>query len=309
MAIKTPAEAAAITLGCLGAAVAAPFLAPYLATVSLPFFGTVLAGIFRPGEGERLGTLIVNTAASWFTNLGASAAEQVPAALGKDHNFHLERMLATAYLEALSEVENEVSRSSDQHLKAEADQVIPQIKTRIKDGLGDADLNSLFPVAPGQPSTDEAFANRFSAEKVELMIADPETWHQQLGEEVEITLRRWLNERRAADDRTASRKTLAIPDSERLPAPLNAYVQESLPPRIAHRIGELVKKEDFKKSWIAFQRAHLQEIVRILNRTETTQDDIRRQLGDLAKRFEQFANSGDLVEALAAKLSEFLGNV
>ena len=33
---------------------------------------------------------------------------------------------------------------------------------------------------------------------------------------------------------------------------------KELPKEIPHRLGEIVKRDEFKRSWIAFQRAHFQ---------------------------------------------------
>lgn len=75
MALKNLTKPAAVALGCAGAAVAAPFLAPYLATVSLPFFGAVLAGVFKAEDfKEGVGKVIVNTAAGFLTEIGGSAS-------------------------------------------------------------------------------------------------------------------------------------------------------------------------------------------------------------------------------------------
>jgi len=111
----------AVTLGCAGAAVAAPFLAPYLATVSVPFFGAVLAGVFKAEDfTDNFGKVIVNTAAGFLTGIGGSAIDKIPGTLGDDHNFHLEKMLATAYLESLAAVEREIEAGADERLQEQA---------------------------------------------------------------------------------------------------------------------------------------------------------------------------------------------
>ena len=292
----------AVTLGCAGAAVAAPFLAPYLATVSVPFFGAVLAGVFKAEDfTDNFGKVIVNTAAGFLTGIGGSAIDKIPGTLGDDHNFHLEKMLATAYLESLAAVEREIEAGADERLQEQAAEVFPLLKARIERGLRAKELFLLFPLqTKGQP-VDKAFANRFSAEKISLLIADEERWREQLGDEVEIALRRWLNEERAA-----RQKQLGLSSNVPLPEPLHSRLRAELPHRIAHRISELVKREDFKESWIAFQRAHLQGIARVVERIETSQADIKGSVDALAKRIEGFANQDEFVTAIAGKLEEFL---
>ncbi|CAN5384504.1 hypothetical protein BH18ACI2_BH18ACI2_05850 [soil metagenome] len=292
----------AVTLGCAGAAVAAPFLAPYLATVSVPFFGAVLAGVFKAEDfTDNFGKVIVNTAAGFLTGIGGSAIDKIPGTLGDDHNFHLEKMLATAYLESLAAVEREIEAGADERLQEQAAEVFPLLKARIERGLRAKELFLLFPLQTKDQPVDKAFANRFSAEKISLLIADEERWREQLGDEVEIALRRWLNEERAA-----RQKQLGLSSNVPLPEPLHSRLRAELPHRIAHRISELVKREDFKESWIAFQRAHLQGIARVVERIETSQADIKGSVDALAKRIEGFANQDEFVTAIAGKLEEFL---
>jgi len=298
----------AAALGCAGAAVAAPVLAPYLATVSLPFFGAVLASVFKAEDfKENFGKVIVNTVAGFLTNLGSAAAVQIPGALGADHNSHLEKMLATACLESLESIEKEINAGKDEELKKQAAEVFPRLKNRIKRGLRASGLSLLFPLQSKEQPLETAFANRFSAENITLLIADEEKWHEQLGDEVEISLRRWLNEERAEEERAAGQTQLGIPPDGPLEEPLRKRLRAELPDRIAHRISELVKRDDFNKSWIAFQRAHLQGIVRVVERIETSQADMKQSVYALAQRIEGFANEDRFVDAIAEKLREFLG--
>ncbi|MDX6270513.1 MAG: hypothetical protein QOD28_1736 [Acidobacteriota bacterium] len=312
MSSKSLTKTAMAVLGCAGAAVAAPFIAPYLATVSLPFFGAVLAGVINnEAFKEKLSEAISDTAAGFLTGLGGHfATNKFPGALSPEHNYHLERMLATAYLDSLEAVEAEIKAGADEKLKEQAAQIFTPVKARIKRGLEKEGASLLFPVQAVPQPADKAFANRFSAERVSLLIADEDKRREQLGEEVEIALRRWLNEERAAKGRATGQTTLglAMRDAQ-LPDELRARLHSVMPHRIAHRISELVKRDDFKESWIAFQRAHLQGIVRVVESIETSQADIKTSIDALTQRIENFAGRDDLVATLADMQREYLSRI
>ncbi len=311
MASNSLTKPAAVALGCAGLAVAAPFLAPYLATISLPFFGAVLAGVFKAEEfTDGFGKVIVNTAAGFLTEIGGSAIDKLPGALSSEHNYHLEKMLATAYLESLEAIEKEIAATGDAATKEQAAQIIPLVKARIKRGLKKEEISLLFPLQAAYQPSATAYANRFSAESVTLLIGDEERWREELGREVEIALRRWLNEEQAEKERAARQIQLGLATTdERLPEPLHTHLRAALPHMIAHRISELVKSGEFKESWIAFQRAHLQGISRVVGRIETSQVDIRRSIAALAQRIEGFADEKELVEALAKMQGEYLSKL
>lgn len=312
MTSKSLTKSAMVVLGCAGAAVAAPVIAPYLATLSLPYFGAVLAGaITNEKLKEKLVEAIGSTAAGLLTEIGGHfATDKIPRTLSPDHNFHLERMLATAYLNSLKAIEKEIEAGKDKGLKAQAAQIFPFLKRRIKRGLEERDLAALFPLQSADQSTAKAFANRFSAENVTLLIGDEEKWREHLGDEVEIALRRWLNEERAAEERAAQQTQLGLSTiDERVPDKLRLHVRSEMPRKIAHQIGELVKHDDFKESWIAFQRAHLQGIGRVVERIETSQGDIKESVDALAQRIEGLANEDKFVAALAKMQQEYLSQL
>lgn len=304
MSSKNLTKAALAVLGCAGASVAAPFLAPYLATISLPFFGTVLAGVINNEEfKENLGEAIGNTAAGFLTEIGGHfATDKFPRALSPEHNYHLEKMLATAYLNSLAAVEGELKAGGDEMLRQQAAQTLPAIRARIESGLQEKDSSALFPTQ----AADADFANRFSAENVTLLIADEERRGAELGEEIEKTLRRWLNEGRETEDRAARLTQLQLRRDTRLPEPLRTRLRAELPHRIAHQISELVKRDDFKESWIAFQRAHLQGILRVVERIETSQADIKTSVDALAQQVAGLVSGDEFAAAIAVKLGEFL---
>ena len=308
MSSKNLTKSAMAVLGCAGAAVAAPFIAPYLATLSLPFFGAVLAGVINNNEfKKKLGDAISNTAAGLMTEIGGHfATDKLPRALSSKHNFHLERMLATAYFNSLEAIEEEIKADEDEVLQEQFAKIIPSLKARIKRGLKEKELSALFPSQSPDQSTGTTFANRYSAEKVTLLVADEVKWREQLGEEAETVLRRWLNEQREVEEQSARFTQLSLTRDTRLYEPLRLHLRAEMPHRIAHQISELVKREDFKESWIAFQRAHLQGIVRVVERIDSSQSDIKESVDALAQRIESFANHEAQVAAIAGKLEEFL---
>ncbi|HJR05737.1 MAG TPA: tetratricopeptide repeat protein [Pyrinomonadaceae bacterium] len=311
MSSKSLTKSAMAVLGCAGAAIAAPFIAPYLATISLPFFGAVLAGVINNEEFKQtLGDAISNTAAGFMTEIGGHfATDKLPRALSPEHNFHLERMLATAYLNSLRAIEKELKSGEDEELKGQAAQTLPLLKARLERGLKDKEPSALFPLQTAGQPTDATFANRFSAEKVSLLIADEERWRKQIGEEVETALRRWLEEEREVKDRAARITQLSLARDTRLPEPLGSRLRAEMPHRIAHQISELVKSDDFKESWIAFQRAHLQAIVRVVERIETSQADIKASVDALAERIAGIAKQDDLIATLAGMQQEYLSQL
>ena len=220
MPSRSLTKSAMAVLGCAGAAVAAPVMVSYLATLSIPFFGAMLAGVITNEKlREKLVEAIGNMAAGFMTEIGGHfATNKIPSALSRDHNFHLERMLATAYLNSLEAIEKEFKAGEDEKLKEQAAQILSLLKARIERGLKERDLSALFPLqTAGQPA-DTAFANRFSAENVTLLMADEEKWHEQLGEEVETALRRWLDQEREAEDRAARITQLSLARDARLPS-------------------------------------------------------------------------------------------
>src|SRR5438094_7677362 len=123
---KGLAKHAAVALGCAGAAVAAPFLAPYLATVSLPFIGTVLAGVLNADDfGKKLGDAIANTSTGLLTSFGAASLEEIPTSLTPDHNYHLELLLGTAYLKTMTGIETSRAVSHDETLSVQITALMP----------------------------------------------------------------------------------------------------------------------------------------------------------------------------------------
>lgn len=295
-----------MSLGCAGAAVAAPFLTPYLTILALPFLGTMLADIF---EHEEFQKSVAATVTGLFTNLGSSAIEQLPGALAPGHNFHLERMLATAYLDSLAAIEEEMKTGGDKDLKTQGAKNIPLLKARIERGLRAEQPSTLFPLETKQQGAGTALVKRLSAEELSLLVADEERWRDQLGDEAEITLRRWLNEERAAEERATRQAPLGLTTiDDPLPDPLGSHLRAELPHKIAHRISELITRADFNASWVAFQRAHMQGMLRVIENIKTSQADIKQSVEALAKRIEGFAKQDEFVNAIAGKLEEFLRN-
>jgi tetratricopeptide (TPR) repeat protein len=304
-------KASAVALGCASATVALPFIGSYLATVSLPFFGTVLGSVFKTQDfNESLGKVIVNTASDILTNVGSTAIELIPDGLGSEHNLHLEELLATAYLEGLQAVETEFKASEDEKIKEQTEQVFPLVKARLEKGLKVKKPFMLFPLQTKSQAVEEAFANSLSAENISLLLADEEKWREQLGDEVEISLRRWLDEERADKERSTQRTQLGLAMGQtQLPEPLRSRLRRELPPRIAHLISELVTLDDFKAAWIGFQRSYLQAILRVVHKIETSQTDIAQSVDALKQRIANCVDQTEFVTAVAEKLQIFLSQL
>jgi tetratricopeptide (TPR) repeat protein len=94
-----------------------------------------------------------------------------------------------------------------------------------------------------------------------------------------------------------------------LPEPLRTRLRAEMPHRLAHQISELVKQDEFKESWIAFQRAHLQGMMRVVERIDASQGDLRQSVDALARRIENLAGEDALVAALADMQGEYFSRL
>lgn len=298
---KKLAKNAAVALGFVGLAIAAPHLIPVIALASKDYFGGIFSSLFGDKDTQdSLGKIGVNVLAGVLTNLGSSAAEKIPGALSSEHSFHLETALATTYLESLDALSLKIKAQSDGTLLEQSESVFPLLKARIERALNEKNLDLLFPVqdevsAQGVP-TVRAFANRLSAEDLTLSLADADKMKAMIADDIEITLRRWLNEERAYQG-----GSLGLGPDVQLPEPLRSYLREELLLELPQRMGEVVKRDDFNKSWLAFQQAHLQAVLHSVRSIEGSH-------GALVRKVEEVAGLSRLVEEIAIKLSDFLSN-
>lgn len=295
------AKNAAITLGFVGLAIAAPHLIPVLALASKDYFGEIFSALFSDKDTEdSLGKLGVNVLSGVFTELAASATEKLPGALSREHNLHLETALATAYLESLDALSLKIKEQGDEKLFKQSESVFPSLSARITRALKEENLDLLFPVQDKGPTqevpTARAFANRLSAEDLTLSLADADKMKTMIVDDVEITLRRWLNEERAH-----RRGSLGIGQHVQLPEPLRSYLREELLPELPHRMGGIVRRDEFSKSWLAFQQAHLQAVLHSVKNIEGSHEA-------LIQKIEEVARLNGLVDEIAIKLNDFLIN-
>lgn len=299
---KKLAKNAAITLGFVGLAIAAPYLIPALALASKDYFGEIFSALFSNKDTQdSLGKISVNVLSGVLTNLASSAAEQIPGALSREHNLHLETALATAYLESLDALPIKIKEQSDEKLLEQSESVFPMLKARIERALKEEHLDLLFPlqdkVSAQEMPTERAFANRLSAEDLTLSLADADRTKAMIADDMEITLRRWLNEERAHQ-----RGSLGIGQDVQLPEPLRSYLREELLSELPHRMGEIVRRDDFSKSWLAFQQAHLQAVLHSVKNIEGSHEA-------LIHKIEEVSRLNPLVDEIAVKLNDFLINV
>ncbi len=295
------AKSSAVTLGLVALAVAAPALVPVLALASKDYFGEVLSSLFITDDTkESLGKITVNAVADVLLHLSASAAEKIPEALSRAHNFHLETALATAYLESLNVLSNKIEKKGDTALHEQSERVIPLLKTRIERALKEEGPDLLFPVQRKQSGlplpTALAFADRLSPEDLILTLVNTDKMNLIVADDIEITIRRWMNEERAHQQ-----GRLGLVQDDRLPEPLRSFLPEELLAEVPHRLGEVVNRDKFKKAWIAFERAHLQAILHTVKNLEGTHEA-------LIKKIEELTKLEELVNGIADKLSDFLSN-
>jgi hypothetical protein len=199
---KKLAKNTAVALGFVGLAIAAPHLLPALALASKDYFGEIFSSLFSNKDTEdSLGKISVNVLSGVLTNLGSSAVEKIPGALSREHSFHLETALATAYLETLNALSLKIKEKGDDKLFEQSESVFPLLKSRIERALQDKNLDLLFPVQnkvlAQEIPTARASLNRLSAEDLTLSLADVDKMKALIADDIEIALRRWSNEERA----------------------------------------------------------------------------------------------------------------
>lgn len=296
---KKLAKNAAIAVSMIGLSVAAPALLPVLALASKDYFGEIFSSLFTDEDvKDSWGKITMGAVTGFLTDLGASFAERVPEALSQEHNFHLETALATAYVESLDSLTLTIKERGNSELLEQSVSIIPLLRSRVKRALKEKNPASLFPAQVSlriQPSA-HAYSNHLSTEALILSLADAERMRAMIAEDTEITLRRWVNEERAHQ-----RESLGIGRDIPLPNPLRSYLREELLLELPRRLGEIVKRNDFSKSWIAFQRAHLQATLITVKNLEGSHQTIIKKLEGLVRLEES-------VERIADKLGDFLSN-
>lgn len=298
---------AAIATVTVGAAIAAPHLAPFLFFPLRSLLGEIYSQEGSAG-GDSVGKLTVQAVSDVLKNIAASALWEAPRSLGTRQNEDLTRALAHAYRDALGAFENEIGGRDDARLKEQAGRVLPLVRARIdralKAGTEDA-LLALFPLkkeggGSGRPDARD-FANRLTSKEFILELSDDSLpTREVLTTEIEISVRRWLNEERAHGSWGLTR--LGLSRDEELREPLRAPLLEKLSASIPHHLGQALKDPGLQNSWVAFQRSHLQAILKEVRGSRGLSDEDKEFL---ASRLGVLAGQ-DFPKQLAESTSEIL---
>jgi formylglycine-generating enzyme required for sulfatase activity len=270
-----------IALGCAATAVVAPYLAPYLAVGAGALFGEIVKWSFDTEKG--LGKLTLDAIAGFATEKGGSELDKLSGIWSKEHNYDLEKALATAYLESLEQLSSEATTDE---LKKQFAYFLPLWKARIAQGLEEKDGCSLF-LSPVD-------ADSFSITEFINELSEPDSAKTMLAVDAIRNLRRWAAS--AAADNSLQR--LGLTDRH-ITEPLLSCLHAELPKKVTHQFGQIVRGDQFKRSWIAFQQAHMQATSLALRRIDSS-------LLTVIEKIDRLASQQQLLEAIAEGLSEFL---
>lgn len=252
-----------------GMAIALPAVAPFVA----PFILPLMTGILSESAAVDIGKSSVEAIKSILGNLASSAIWESPNPLRKTpENQDLLRLLVNAYLEAIKELD----LGGDEKLKEQADMILPLVQARLQkavDTAKEVDLLELFPLNKDSKPGDlkYSFANRISSGELILQMADESFSEDKiLADEIEVSVRRWFSEEKSAERQKQSGVTALGLTNELLPEPLRSVLRKKLSKSIPQKIGELIKSEKFERSWTAFQRLHLQAILKEVRNKQNT---------------------------------------
>ena len=285
---SSKAIAISLALGCAGTAVVAPYLAPFLAVGAGALFGELVKSSFATDQG--LGKLALSAIAGFATEFGGVAFEKLPHALSSEQNHDLEKALGNAFLRALKDLPTEIDKveheAQRKDYQDEASRCLSPINHRIERGL--KNLGTLFPFA-------EIARN---SEQFILALAEKENVLELLAADISATLTRWLREEDQHRGYKESKGYLAE-------SFLN-FATPILAVQIGRELNGLVKQDDFKKSWIAFQRAHLQGSLEILRRLDRQQQNLTDTINTLAKRIDNITQSDTAMQRIGDGMAEML---
>lgn len=303
----------AVIAGAIGITAAAPYLAPYF----LPFLAPFLIDVAKAGV-----TAVGGVASNALWDLRGSFKPT-------HENEDLTRLLGKAYSRAIEDVLKQAknNQANEKHKKL-IELVLPSIKEKVDEHLAtnkSADLFKLFPSEenlaqlpvngekklpfyqrllgrkslPNEPVSEEFLAQHTSEEFILKLSDDNAAAKRLIAEEVEISLRRWFVQLNPA-----------LANEYSFPPSLDKYVFEKIGELIPQKINEIVKEEDFSSSWIAFQRSHLQAILRQVNDKQNgLSDEDRELLRPLGKLLDKLSKNNELVENLAKGTAEILSRV
>ena len=297
-----------------GMAIALPAVAPFVA----PFILPLMTGILSESAAVDIGKSSVDAMKSILSNLASSAIWESPNPLGKNpENQDLLRLLVNAYLEAIKELD----LAADEKLKEQADIILPLVQARLRKAVStekDVDLLELFPLNKDSKPGDlkYSFANRISSGELILEMADESFSEDKiLADEIEISIRRWFSEEKTFQNQTATDLTTINLSTELIPEPLRSFLRYRLAKSIPQKIGELSKQPEFERSWIAFQRSHLQAILKevknkenVLSGQTALSEEDRKLLASLTELLSPLAKELDMLSKLAGvpeKIADF----
>jgi Flp pilus assembly protein TadD len=295
-----------VIAGAIGVTVGAPVVAPYV----LPFLAPLIIEIGKAGLDTVKG---VASNALWDMRHSFKPTQE---------NEALTKLLAKAYSDAIADI---LEQDQNNDL---INYILPDIKEKIDKNLAsgnEIDLIKLFPKEENlleieldgqkklpfykrllgeQPieyrPVDNHLLASISSENFILNLSNnDETAKLVVAEEVELTLRRWFVQLNPS-----------LAEEYTFPPSLGKEVFKKIGELIPVKINYLVKLEDFKDSWIAFQRSHLQAIHRqITDKQNGLSEDNRKLLQPLAEFLNKLSENNDLLQQLADSHSTILGKI
>lgn len=329
------ATAATVTTGM---AIALPAVAPFVA----PFVVPLIAGRLSDELTGKLGESSLNTISGILSNIASSAIWDAPLSKRSPENHHLLKLIASAYLKGIGEIIKEIEDKpeNEERYGKNPNQVLRKIKEKIEKALNKKEaeaLDKLFPskeyleaektkedkghsekvplyrrlfgYSPDVPvPVNEEFAGKLSSEDFILSFTEnPETTKEILAHEIEISLRRWFVQIETASSLKETPLMLSVSEKE---FPLTNSVSEKLAVIVPKYIGMLISEEEFKESWISFQRSHLQAILKEIktNKGGLSEED-RELLRPLAEKLDKLAEDADFPKKLADSTKEILSRL
>lgn len=314
-----------------GVAITLPAFAPLLAPAVL----YLTEGVLDENTVKKLGEKGINYFVGIVGGIVANVLQESPNLFKKSaENHDLLKLFANAYSKAIDELLVEIKNNPEYASKysIQAKRSLPEIKARLDKALKqqtpDA-LEQLFPskeyleaqknletesekvsflqrffcqTSKEKVQIDEKFAAKQTSEEFILSISEnPEISKEILVDEVEISLRRWFAE--------------TTPLIDEFPKSLTPFVFEKIAEKVPNHIGTLIKEEGFEKSWTAFQRSHLQAILKEIKDNKALSNEDKELLKPLANKLHELINSdfpnklADSTSTIISKLSESEENI
>ncbi len=246
----------------------------------------MLAGLLADENlRKKLAEVVPNTISGILTNLASDKFPEIAGSLTPDNNHDLEKALAEAFSRALDDINRSAAthqpESERQDLQSEINRCLPYWQDRIKRGVRSP--GSLFPAA-------------ISAENFILASGDLEQTEELLRDDVVATLQRWLREEEEHKGHSGSTGEFFNP--------LLPLIRERMPGLIGKHLNQIVKEDDYKNSWIAFQRAYLQSSRALLKQIGKQNAELAVAVNALSERIDSITVNQPLLERLASGLAQ-----